>query len=286
MGTSTSSTGPAGGVPFDPPWLDDIPLPMPGGHVPPDDDTQTEDSGDNQLESPPQSTPFPIEIAPPKRFYNARRALGVFARTGQKDAFNRAVGHYSKTGMGGARNAARRMRISTRTGAKVFDFLQSVREGTNPLINDWVSSLITRKVNPQEIARDIIRHVVPIGGSQDEAACQESMAQAIGDLLANYPGIDLLHLGNGDIWTLIESFLSYEAFHRLYLDIGQVFEDSSLNPRDRVKRVKEIQNYLQAEIKAQIEGLRVGTTSAGSEQLQSILQNALKNTFTVYEGSI
>lgn len=286
MGTSTSSNGPAGGVPFDPPWLDDIALPAAGDVSQPDDNTPIDDSGENAPPPSPQLPPEPLRVAPARRFYGARRALGEFARTGQQDAFRRAVGHYSKTGMGGARNAARRMRTSTRTGSKAFNFLQASRDATDPAVNEWVASLTGRNAGPQEIANEIIRQVVPIGGSQDEAACQESMAQAIGDFLTDYPGVDLLHLDDDNIWTLIEYFLSYEAFHRLYLDIGQVFEDSALSPRVRVTRVNEMQNYLKAELQAQIGEARVEPSNVGSDKLQSILQNALQNTFVVYEGSI
>lgn len=286
MGTSASSNGPASGVPFDPPWLDNITLPGSEEISQSDSDTPNDDSEEKQTNPSSQSFPESVEVAPPRRFYGARLALGQFVRTGQQDAFKRAVGHYSRTGMGGARNATHRMRTSTRTATNVFNFLQAARDGTNSEINEWVASLSVRNAGPQEIANEIIQRVVPFGGSQDEAACRESMAQAIGDLLTDYPSIDLLRLNNDDIWTLIGSFLSYEAFHRLYLDIGQVFEDPVLSPRDRVIRMNEMQNYLKAELQAQIDKIRRGKSNVGSDQLQSILQNALQNTFVVYEGSI
>ena len=273
MGTSGSSVGPVGGVPFDPPWLDDIETPQPVDQGPDDSD-----SGNGQ--------PGPPEVAPPRRFANARRALGEFARTGSENAFKRAVGHYSRTGMGGARSAANRMRVSSRSGANVFNLLQSARERTDPAINEWVDSLAARTASAQEIADEIIRHATPTGGSQDEAACQQSMAQAMEDLLTDDPAVDLLNLGDDDIWGLIESFLGYEAFYRLCLDIGQVFEDSTLSPRDHVIRMNEMRDYLKAELRAQIEALRADTPNAASGQLQSILQSALQNTFAVYEGSI
>lgn len=287
MGTSASSVGPGGGVPFDPPWLDDIPPPHPGSDSQPDDQgTVDGGSGDSET-APPQEPPTkPLDIAPPRRFANARRALGEYVRTGKEDAFRRAVGHYSRTGMGGARGAANRMRASTRTGANVFNILQSAREGTDSAVNEWVASLAGRNASAQEIADEIIRRATPSGGRQDEAACQESMSQAMEDLLTDDPAVDLFHLGDDDIWALIESFLGYEAFHRLCLDIGQVFEDSTLSPRDRVTRMNEMQDYLKAEIRANIEALRAKTPNAGSGQLQSVLQTALQNTFAVYEGSI
>ena len=292
MGTSGSSDGPGPGVPFDPPWLDDIDTPQPGdGH--PQDDKPTDDQSpddtqpeEGRPEPPHNASAAPPDVAPPKRFLGARRALGEFAKTGSEDAFRRAVGHYSRTGMGGARSAANRMRTSVRTGASAFSFLQAAREKTDPAINEWIDSLTARDASAQEIADEIVRHTTPAGGSQDEAASQQSMAQAMQDLLARDPDIDLLNLDDNSIWALIESFLGYEAFYRLSLDIGQVFEDAALSPRDRVTRMKEMRDYSKAELSSQVEALRGDTSNATSGQLQSVLQRALENTFAVYEGSV
>jgi hypothetical protein len=105
-------------------------------------------------------------------------------------------------------------------------------------------------------------------------------------LLEENPNIDLFHLGDDNIWSLLESFLGYEAFSRLCLDIGQIFESSTLILRERVSRMNEMQDYLKAELSAQIETLREKTPNVGSVELQSILQIAVQNTFLVYEGSI
>jgi len=287
MGTSGSSDGPGPGVPFDPPWLDDIETPTQGDGPPPDDqddDQKSDDAGSNNGQ--PQPPPRSPDIAPPARFGAARRALGEFARTGNEDAFKRAVGHYSRTGMGGARSAANRMRTSARFGASAFGVLQAARERTDPAINEWVDSLTARHASAQDIADEIVKRTTPSGGSQDEAACQQSMAQAMEDLIANDPDIDLFNLDDDNIWGLIESFLGYEAFYRLSLDIGQVFESSSLSPRDSVTRMKEMRDYLKAEITVQVEALRSAASPASFGQLQSVLQSAIENTFAVYERAI
>ena len=283
MGTSATSKGPGSGVSFDPPWLDDIETPTPGDGPAHNDQKPGDADSDN---GQPQPLLEPPGVAPPARFRAARRALGEFARTGKEDAFRRAVGHYSRTGMGGAARAANRMRTSARSGASAFGVLQAARERTDPVINEWVDSLKARDASAQEIADEIVKRTTPAGGSQDEAACQQSMAQAMEDLLANDPDVDLLNLDDDDIWGLMESFLGYEAFHRLSLDIGQVFESSSLSPRERITRMKEMRDYLKAELSARVEALRSGASDATPSQLQPILQSALENTFAVYEGSI
>ena len=283
MGTSGSSFGPASGVPYDPPWLDDIVPLQPGEEAPLNDqDNENGEPGDEKPVSPSTQS----VVAPKRRFYSARRAFNVFMRTGEKDVFRNAVGHYSRNGMGGARNVAKRMRISTRTGSNLFNLLQSARERTDPNILEWVDSLAARNASAQEVSDEIIRLLVPTGGSLDEAACEQSMADALSDLLTVNPDLDLLNLEDINIWVLLESFLGYEASYRLCLDIGQGFEDSILSPRDRVNRLREMQEYLKAELHAQLDILRKDISSGELGQLQSILESALQNTFMVYEESL
>jgi hypothetical protein len=184
MGTSASSQGPVGGVPFDPPWLDNIVPSQPSDDATHDDQGNADsDQGNNQPEQPLHPPPLLPELAPKARFGGARRNIGEFVRSGKENSFRKAVGHYSRSGMGGARNVARRMRSSTRTGASLFGLLQVARERTDSAVNDWVESLTARNASTQEVADEIIRRVAPIGGSLDEAVCRESMAQAIEDLL-------------------------------------------------------------------------------------------------------
>lgn len=282
MGTSASSNGPGGRVPFDPPWLDDIEFPQSI-----DEEQTNGQENDESRQSDDQTEPFPqSQVAPLRRFHSARTHLGNYARTGDHESFRKAIGHYSRNGMGGARNVANRMRLSTKSAVSLFNALQTIREGTDPAINEWVKSLTARNASAGEIIDEIISRFAPNGGSIDEKSCQSSMAQAMQSLIEKNPNVNLLNLEDNDIWTLIESFLGYEAFNRLCLDIGQVFESSTLDPRDRVARINEMHNYLDAEICVQIERLRNSNQNATSNQIHTILQSALQNTFLVYEGAL
>ncbi|KAF0092544.1 MAG: hypothetical protein FD141_728 [Fusobacteria bacterium] len=279
MGTSTSSNGPNGGVSFDPPWLDEIEMP---GSTTSSDASKENDLGlqDEDIDN------TKINIAPPRRFSATRRALNNYAQSGDSDSLRKALGHYSRTGMGGARNVANRMRTSTKSASALFGVLRSAREGNDPEINEWVSTLTSRNASADEILDEIINMVTPFGGSIDEISCRESMAQALENLIINNPQIDLLNLKDNDIWNIIESFLSYEAFNRLCLDIGQSFEKSSLAPKIKVARMNEMHSYLESEIFIQVEKLRESSENFTPNQLNDILQDALSNTFYVYEGAL
>lgn len=276
MGTSASNKGPNSGVPFDPPWLDDIVEPL---NDEPDENQDNEDPEQNSVERRPT-------IAPEKRFKLARTHLGQFIRTGERESLRKAIGYYSREGMGGSINVATRMRLSTRTATSLFGLLHSARDGNDLSINQWISSLSTTNASTDDIVNEIVNKVAPNGGSIDETSCRQSMAQAINELLERNAYIDLFNLSNEDIWDLVEAFLGYEALSRICLDIGQAFELSMLSSRDKVIRINQMQDYLKAEISVQINRLRNMETNSSPQQLNRILHGALKNTFDVFEGSI
>src|SRR5712692_5085921 len=99
MGMSASSKGPGGNVPFVPPWVPALD-PMPPESAEPPVAVSP---------APPNSTGPPRELAAPGRFRVARIRLGAFGRTGSQSELEAGLGHYTRTGLGGARRATERM---------------------------------------------------------------------------------------------------------------------------------------------------------------------------------
>jgi hypothetical protein len=285
MGTSTSSSGPCGGVPFDPPWLDQI-----AGGNDSGDSNGDEEGGAIDPAAPNfdgrEDVPTGPSHAPARRFSGARRALKTFARTGDKGSFAKAAGHYSRSGMGGAKRVAARMRTSTRSASGLVGVLQAARDRTDPQVTQWVSSLIASKASVQDVINQIIEQVMTGGGSIDEEACKDSMAQSMAELLELNPNVDLLNMRDGDIWTLVELFLGNEACSRMHLDIGQLFESATLLPREAVLRTNEMRNFLKAELGAQLQTLRSRQPDPSPVQLERMMRSALELTFSIYEGEI
>ena len=84
MGTSASSSGPGKGVPFDPPWLDDIVLPC--------DEKPVADLNIKPTKEPsPTLDELEQQIAPSRRYAGARRSLGDFIKTGSTQSLARAI---------------------------------------------------------------------------------------------------------------------------------------------------------------------------------------------------
>lgn len=278
MGTSTSSSGPSSNISFDPPWLDKV-GPDTGGA---NDEISDEEE---QTNFPQQDTPQEV-IAPTARFRAARTKINNFATSGDRTAFRKAVGHYSKTGMGGASQVANRMRASVRTVTSLVSFLRDVQSGTNTQVNNWVQNLIGQDLTANQMIDAIIESITLDSGTLDEDSIKNSMSNAMSDLLEESPDSDLLHMTDGDTWSFLELFLAHEATNRLHIDIGQIFESSDLSPSESIQRVEEMHEYLKEEIIAQIYPFKNQNQHPEIDSLEAILKASLENTFMVFEEAV
>jgi len=270
MGTSSSSSGPKSKVRFDPPWLSLVV-------------SEIEEHISGESSQQPESVVQPLVLAPLRRFRNARQYLGEYAGGGDRDILKKALKNYSRKGMGGVSNVAKRMRVSTSMGAGLFTFLQEVHNSSDVKVKNWVSQLIAKNLTAYEVADEIINQVISTGGSLEEESCRNSIAQAISDLLMIYPNIDLLNIDNDKIWIVMELFMANEAFNRLNLDIGQLFESSKYSPQKVVSKINDMREYIKAEISVQIKKLKKITPNPTKVEMNNLLQTAIKNTFEVFE---
>lgn len=277
MGTSTSSSGPGPNVSLDPPWLDDL-LPSSSGNVdtPPSDDGAKEQDKQQEGLSP--------ALAPARRFAGAKRGLSDFVQTGNTASLARGIGHYSRTGMGGAAKVASRMRASTSAGAGLVSFLWAARDGNDAQVVNWVQDLLARNPSSNEVADAIVQALALPGGSPDEESLRDSMALAITELILLQPEVELLHMSDIDTWTLLQLFLGHEVCNRLEFDIGQFFESARLDPRLGVKRELEMRGFVTNEVGVQLALLRERTPNPTKKQLDALVQDAVRMTFEVYEG--
>lgn len=280
MGTSTSSAGPGAGVSLDPPWLEEL-VPAAEGGSP---DASPPDAAEPTDKEPAKPEEVKPAVAPPRRFAAARRDLGAFIRSGDKAKLARSLGHYSRTGIGGAAAAASRMRAATSAGAGLFSFLQAAREGADTRVVSWVQNLLARNPSSADVADAIVQALAPSGGSADEESLRDSMALAISELILLQPDVELLHMGDADTWTLLQLFLGHEVCNRLEFDMGQFFESSRLDPELGVKRELEMRDFVKNEVGVQLGALREKMPNPTKQQLDTLVQDAVRLTFEVYEG--
>lgn len=234
MGTSTSSAGAGGGVPFDPPWLaaaegnvngefSETPIASgnPAVAVQPDANDQGADM-DGAIA--PQAAQPAVNQAPPRRYAQARVNLTRFIRTGDESHMKGAVSSFVKRGLGGSAKAANRLRTSTAAAAAFGGFLAAARDGVSPSLAVWVASAKARGLGARELAMEVVNQVMPAGGSIDEESAKNSMMQAVSHLYEVEPAVDLLNLSDDQIATLMAYTVGFEVFSRAQLELGRVFE--------------------------------------------------------------
>lgn len=274
MGTSTSSAGPGPDVSLDPPWLDDV----------------LTDVGSGSAVPPTDKDPIPpagaVGTAMPARYRDARRELGKYIRNGDSEHLSSALGHYSSKGSGGAGASATRMRASTRAGAELFSFLNAVSQRSSPEAAQWVDRLRESNPSADDVVDAIVQELAPSGGSADEESLRDSIAQALSDLVREDETVDLMSLRLDDIWDVMKGYLTIEVVNRFIFDMGPVLESSQVDPATLVRRERQMRLFVKNEIGAHIDMLRGSNANPTRAQLDSVLQEALKMTFELFESRL
>jgi hypothetical protein len=267
MGTSQSSDGPGGGVPMVPSWTP----------PPPAED----------LSEQPQATPTPppltpVPLAPPARFRDARRALGDYARSGDRSALGRSVGHYVRTGYGGAGTAARRFGGTAATAAALGAVLA---RGTLP---GTATTRVDAAVDAAPAARDIIQAIIeavrPIDGTLDAEASRAAIGDALAELLERYPEADLLHLDADQRVLVIEQYTAIDVCRRFELDLGKTIAEKAPSASAALARGKEARDYIRQTVAASFRKLRDAGRALTGSRIGHVVRDALRDAFQVFEG--
>jgi hypothetical protein len=289
MGTSTSSAGAGAGSPFDPPWLDSAGDGIDQSNS--DAQLQPSDAGDSTTEPAKDSTNDSSSLyseqgevtspgtAPPGRYKDARRLMGRFIRSGDRNDIGRAVGSMVNKGMGGPSRAAGRMKTSAIAAAALGGFLAAAREGTNPNIAEWVESARARGLTARDAALEVIQQLAPDGGSVDEESAKHSMNQAIIHLYDVDPTADILAMSDEQIASVMGYTLAFDVFNRIQLELGRVFEKLKYSAQVVHHRLGEVQDYLLVVVG---DAMKVARSGGRMRSVQDIAKHALRNTLDVF----
>lgn len=277
MGTSASSKGPTGNVPFVPPWVPPIP---PAEDAP---DAEIPDSGQ---QSPPPSQPITepgIAIAPPRRFTGARLNLGRFGRTGLENDLKSGLSHYARTGLGGGRRATQRMSGTAHTAGKLYDILDVLRSGEQPISQFEIDLGLLAGRPAKEVGDHIIEAVCPVDGKQDTDASRDSIARAIADLVEQNPDADLTALSQDQIEFITERYVAYDLCCRIQFDVGNAVINKT-DPATGVRRLEEMNQYIKAKVAECFRLQRERGQQMARHIVSSFSVWVINNVFTIFEG--
>jgi len=150
-------------------------------------------------------------MAPVARFGGARRSLGNFARSGDSADMRRGIGHYVRTGYGGARTPTRRFEGTTSAAGALYGALSSTAAGQAPEAGSPLDPFLLAGRSAREVMDAIIEAVRPADGTQDAEACRAAIKDALSELLTRFQQADLLVLTPEQRAFVIERFVAIPA---------------------------------------------------------------------------
>lgn len=270
MGTSKSSSGPAGGVPMVPPWVADLPT---------EDTEGGPDAASESVESSVEP-PYASQVAPDRRFAGARRSLGDFARTGDTTDLRRGIGHYVRHGYGGSSTAARRLAGTARVAQTLSDLLRGSADSRDEVLN---RSLLAG-ASAQEVMDAIVEAVRPVDGTLDAESSRSAVRDALSELLTRFPDADLLALSADERAFAVERFTAIDVYRRIQLDVGKTIMDKAPDAATGLARLKQVKNYVKEVVAASFRKLRASGRQLTTGRVNLLVRRAISDTLVVFEG--
>ncbi len=284
MGTSKSSTGPGSGIPMRPPWVPD-PTPPPDGNDP-DTDGDAQDQQAQPAPPAPAPAPQPVPIAPRGRFGAARTNLNSFARSGSSDDMRRGLGHYVSKGYGGAGQAAQRMGGTSRTAGALYGALSSAAAGQAAAPGSPFDPALLAGRSADEVMDALVEAVRPADGTQDAEAGRGAIRDALSELLDRFPNANLLDLSEAQRFFAIERYVALDVYGRFALDLAKTIQDNAPSFTAAMSRLREVKDYIRETVSQRIRSLRSAGEQLGARRISELANQALRDSFTVFEGYV
>ena len=224
------------------------------------------------------------QVAPPRRFQPARTNLGGFAKTGDARSLRRGLGHYSRTGLGGAATAASRMGGTARTAGGLYNVLESFSSGAATPAGISLNATTLSGRTPSEIADAITEALRPIDGTQDGESARDAMSRAFAELLEEDPTANLLDLGPAQIERVVEAYIANDLTNRVELDVGKAVLDKAPNAATGVARLEEMKAYVRQEIARAFRARAANGERLNNSNAATLTSNVLRDAFEVFES--
>lgn len=296
MGTSQNNDPPGKGLPYVPPWTPPLPPPVPPkppeppedprDDGPPEPDKDETDDGSDQTEDPRQVPQAPSPLAPPARFKGARRGLGDFANSGNRNSLRKSLREYVRHGYGGSKTTTARFGGTASIAGVFGSALESVADGSQQAGPGVLDRALLRGRSASEVMDALVEAVRPVDGTQDAEAERASIRGSLSDVLVRYPDADLLNLSAEQRAFAIERFTAMDVFHRYELDMCKTIQEKAPSASVAMRRLKEIKDYIKECVSASFRKIATARTPLTTARISQVVTQALQDTFEVFEGYV
>jgi hypothetical protein len=210
--------------------------------------------------------------------------LGAYGRTGAEEALRRGLGHYARSGLGGATAAASRMGGTARTAGGLYGVLDAL-SGGGALPPDVALDPATLAGRSQrEIADAVTDALRPTDGTQDTDAARDAMSRAFSELLEAEPAADLMALSADQIERVVEAYIANDVANRIDLDVGKAVLDKALDAATGVVRLEEMKAYVRQELARRFRAREAVGERMNRQSTAALSSAVLQDTFDVFES--
>lgn len=296
MGTSQNNDPPGKGLPYVPPWTPPLPPVPPKPPEPPDADPQDDrpyepdkdesEDGSDQADDPRQAPQAPSPLAPPARFKGARRGLGDFASSGNRNSLRKSLREYVRHGYGGSKTTTARFGGTASIAGVFGSALESVADGSQQAGPGVLDRVLLQGRSASEVMDALVEAVRPVDGTQDAEAERASIRGSLSDVLVRYPDADLLNLSAEQRTFAIERFTAMDVFHRYELDMCKTIQEKAPSASVAMRRLKEIKDYIKECVSASFRKIANARTPLTTGRISQVVTQALQDTFEVFEGYV
>ncbi|MCZ7581791.1 MAG: hypothetical protein M5U21_13410, partial [Fimbriimonadaceae bacterium] len=214
----------------------------------------------------------------------ARRGLGGL-RTVERSVVTSpgSSASYASKGLGGSRNAARRMGGAAARSGVLFGALDGLSDGTFDLTQLGFDSAGLAGRSAREIIDRVARFVSPSDGTQDAESSQRAVNAALSDLLENDQTVDITSLTEQQIDWVLERHVAYEIVQRIELDVGKAIVDNAPSAAAAIDRLNEMRDYVEATVAAAFRSHRRTNRLVDASAATRLARTVMQETFGVFE---
>jgi len=292
MGTSKSSSGPGKNVGLVPPWLDAPVAPPPRPPPPP------VGVGPNivQPHTPPpplpapnnvplQQAPPPPQTSVPRRFTEARRALGDFVRSGGSAPLRRGLGSYVGKGYRGSANASARMGQAATSASRAYDVLSGLAEGTATPADLGFNPADLTGASFDDVIDALTDSICKGDTTLDDASGRQAVSEAISEVISDTPGLDPLAMPPGQIREVWLRTLAYHVFANIIRDIGGDLQHAANGDYGLFNdRCVEIRSFIRESYREQIAVFEARGRVLNRTTCDAIARDVNRSVLDIYQG--
>ena len=146
-----------------------------------------------------------------------------------------------------------------------------------------LADLLASGKSAYELANALVEIVSPSDGTQDQESSRAALADALAELLENFPNAILTELTANQRSFLIEIYVSNEVNRRIALDVGAAIASKAADIKTAAARLAQMNDYVRQVVAAAFTQARIRGEQLGPSAIAVQVQEALRETFAVFE---